>query len=107
MIEVGFCSDVLGFNSEPNKELRFTPPLASRWVGVIRAAGGAAAAKRGKTKSLRFWHRTKGAGLAKHSLVISAKGATKEGGTRAPYPLCNGPTERPMAKHGTFLGGIE
>ena len=35
------------FNSEPNKRLRFTPPLASRGAGTIIAAGGAAAAKHG------------------------------------------------------------
>ena len=27
-----------GFNSEPNKRLRFTPPLASRGAGIIIAA---------------------------------------------------------------------
>ena len=31
---VGFCPDVLGFNSEPNKKLRLTPLLASRGAGI-------------------------------------------------------------------------
>ena len=33
ILAVGFDSDVFGFNSEPNKKLRLTPPLASQWAG--------------------------------------------------------------------------
>ena len=93
MIEVGFCSDVLGFNSEPNKRLRLTPPLASRGVGRGELGWRGWDVWKGRV-SLRLAHRT--------GLAISAKGATKEGGARALSPLCKGSTERPMAKHGTF-----
>ena len=40
-------------NSEPNKELRLTPGLASRMGGIVLAAVGAAAARRGKLPSSR------------------------------------------------------
>ena len=40
-------------NSEPNKELRLTPSLASRLRGIVLAAAGAAAARRGKLPSRR------------------------------------------------------
>ena len=43
-----------GFNPEPNKKLRFTPPFASRGAGVVIAAVGAAAAKHGTVGGVVF-----------------------------------------------------
>ena len=47
----------VGVNSEPNKRLRLTPPLAPRGAGIGIAADGAAAARRG-TPSGRSAHST-------------------------------------------------
>ena len=37
--------------------------------------------------------------------AIAAQEGNNGNGARAPYPLCNGPTERPMAKRGAGDGG--
>ena len=42
------------FNSEPNKKLRLTSPLASRGGGIEIAAVGAAAAKHGTVGGVVF-----------------------------------------------------